>query len=150
MKYQHQFETKASLDTVVDFHRRASSMAAITPPPIIAQMHEAPEVLSDGSEMSFTLWMGPFPISWRARIEAQGPNSFVDRQLSGPFAQWVHQHTFEPLSANRTLVRDEIDVELSSHWFWKAVGWGMWLNLPILFAYRGWKTRRLLEKEVNE
>ncbi len=31
------------------------------------------------------------------------------------------------------------------HWFWRLVGMGMWLNLPILFAYRGWKTRQLLE-----
>jgi hypothetical protein len=47
---------------------------------------------------------------------------------------------------NKTLVIDQVEAELSDNWWWKAVGMGMWLNLPVLFAYRGWKTRRLLER----
>jgi hypothetical protein len=34
---------------------------------------------------------------------------------------------------------------LSSHWLWWIVGSGMWLTLPLLFAYRGWRTRHVLE-----
>ncbi|HRX05275.1 MAG TPA: hypothetical protein P5148_19150, partial [Anaerolineae bacterium] len=30
------------------------------------------------------------------------------------------------------------------HPIWGPVGLGMMLNLPLLFAYRGWQTRRLL------
>ncbi|MEZ4710842.1 MAG: hypothetical protein R3A44_26830 [Caldilineaceae bacterium] len=146
MKYTHKFEVRAPLAAVVDFHQRARSMAAITPPPIITQMHHAPEILVDGAEMAFTLWLGPLPIRWRARIEQEHGASFVDRQLSGPFAKWVHRHTFQEVEAGRTTVIDEIEAELKPSWLWKLIGLSMWLNLPVLFAYRGWKTRRLLEK----
>ncbi|MEZ4656833.1 MAG: hypothetical protein R2911_04620 [Caldilineaceae bacterium] len=148
MKYTHKFEVRAPLAAVADFHQRASSMAAITPPPIITQMHQAPATLADGAEMAFTLWLGPLPIRWRARIEQRGPHSFIDRQISGPFAKWVHQHTFHAVDTKRTIVMDEIEAELKPHLFWKIIGASMWLNLPILFAYRGWKTRRLLEREL--
>ena len=147
MNYSHKFRVKAPIDKVAEFHRRAHSMAAITPPPIITQMHRAPTQLKDGSEMAFTLWLGPVPIHWRARIEQLTQHSFVDRQLSGPFAKWVHQHTFQAVDAANTIVIDKIEAELKSHWFWKIIGMSMWFTLPLLFTYRGWKTARLLAAE---
>ena len=39
---------------------------------------------------------------------------------------------------------DEIDIESRAHPFWGPVGLGMALNLPLLFAFRGWQTCRLL------
>jgi ligand-binding SRPBCC domain-containing protein len=149
MHYHHRFEVAAPLVRVVEFHRQASSMAAITPPPIVVQMHQAPPVLQDGDEMRFTLWLGPLPIRWHARIERLPEGNFLDRQLSGPFARWEHRHTFEALDAQRTAVIDDVTAEYSSHWFWKFVGIGMWLSMPILFAFRGWMTRRLLERAAT-
>lgn len=35
------------------------------------------------------------------------PHAFSDRQLRGPFAEFRHRHTFEPVAAG-TLLRDEI------------------------------------------
>jgi ligand-binding SRPBCC domain-containing protein len=144
MKYQHEFTVKASLSAVAAFHRQSASMGAITPPPVIVQVHHAPPLLSEGDEMDFTLWLGPLPLHWLARIEQVTPISFVDRQVRGPFTQWVHHHTFMPLTETTTAVIDRVEVVPSSHPFWKLVGLGMWLSLPLLFAYRGWKTRRLL------
>lgn len=146
MNYSHTFKVQASLKTVADFHAHSSSMGAITPPPLIAQIHKAPTRLSEGDTMAFTLWLGPFPMRWLARIEAVSETGFADRQLQGPFKQWLHRHTFVPLADHTTEVVDEIDYILSSHPFWKVVGWSIGLNLPLLFAYRGWKTKRLLEK----
>jgi hypothetical protein len=31
-----------------------------------------------------------------------------------------------------------------NHPLWAAVGLGMWLGLPVLFAFRSWKTRKIL------
>jgi ligand-binding SRPBCC domain-containing protein len=146
MKYRHSFQIHAPLKIVADFHAHSSSMGAITPPPIITQIHEAPARLDEGDKMDFTLWLGPFPIRWLARIEDVSETGFADRQLRGPFTAWLHRHTFVPVDDQTTQVIDEIDYTLSSHLFWKVVGWGMGLNLPLLFAYRAWKTKRLLEK----
>ena len=93
MIYYHRFRVRASLARVAEFHSHAASMPAITPPPIIVQVHHAPPILANGDEMDFTMWLGPLPVHWLARIEAVSPAGFSDRQLRGPFAEWVHRHT---------------------------------------------------------
>lgn len=145
MNYTHKFVVDAPIADVIDFHSRSSSMGAITPPPIIAKVHSAPEILQDGDEMDFTLWLGPIPIHWLARIETVSPTSFIDAQISGPFAKWEHQHTFVARDDGKTEVHDEINAELKDNLLWKLVGLGMWSNMAVLFAFRGWKTRRILE-----
>ena len=145
MKYQHRFEVDAPLAAVADFHAQSASMGAITPPPVVVRVHRAPARLSDGQEMDFTMWLGPLPVHWLARIEEVSATGFIDRQLRGPFRRWVHRHTFVPVDETTTAVVDEIELELRSHLLWGLVGLGMSLSLPLLFAYRGWKTRRLIE-----
>jgi ligand-binding SRPBCC domain-containing protein len=146
MRFQHRFQVQAPLAAVAAFHRQSASMAAITPPPVLVRIHQAPALLQEGDQMAFTLWLGPLPLHWLARIEDVTPTGFVDRQLRGPFEQWVHRHTFHALSPTVTEVIDAIEITLSGRWYWKLVGGSMWLTLPLLFAYRGWQTKRLLEK----
>ena len=81
----------------------------------------------------------------RSGLTALSLTGFVDRQVQGPFQFWELHHTFVSLGAQATLVLDEIRAVQRRHVLWAAVGLGMWLNLPILFAFRAWKTRRLLE-----
>lgn len=144
MNFRHAFEVEASLETVGQFHRQSASMGRITPPPVVVQIHAAQPLLDEGAQMDFTLWLGPLPIRWLAQIEQVTANGFVDRQARGPFARWIHTHRFEAVAAKRTRVVDEIELELSRHWGWRLVGLGMWLSLPLLFAFRAWKTRRAL------
>ena len=145
MNYQHSFHVHAPLADVRQFHRLSASMGAITPPPVIVRVHQAPTVLEDGDEMDFTMWLGPLPVRWLARIEEVTESSFVDRMIQGPFSSWRHRHSFVTLDAQHTEVHDRVEATLSPHPFWNLVGRMMWLNLPVLFAYRGYKTRRLLE-----
>ena len=95
--------------------------------------------------MDFTLWLGPLPIHWVARIEETTPVSFVDRQSQGPFAAWEHLHTYVAQPDGSTVVDDRVTARLRKHPYWFFVGLGMWVTLPMLFAFRGWKTRRILE-----
>jgi ligand-binding SRPBCC domain-containing protein len=143
--YHHRFSVQASLDRVAEFHQHASSMAAITPPPIVVKIHHAPEVLMDGDRMDFTMWLGPLPVYWEAQIEAASPAGFTDRQVRGPFEAWAHRHSFIPVDEHTTEVVDEVSLDLRRHPFWGLVGLGMRLGLPFLFAFRAWKTRRMLE-----
>jgi len=145
MRYHHRFRVQAPLVRVAEFHSRSASMPAITPPPIIVRVQRAPAVLADGDEMDFTMWLGPFPIHWLARIEAVSPNGFTDRQLKGPFLEWVHRHSFVSVDEHNTDVLDEITLRLRPHWLWWPIGLGMRLGLPVLFAFRALKTKRQLE-----
>jgi len=120
-------------------------MGAITPPPIRVEMHRAPAALSSGSEMEFTLKFGPFRIPWLAQIDNVSSSGFTDRQVRGPFAEWIHNHTFVAVDEQTTKVVDEIHLRLRSEPVWWLVGIVMQLSLPVLFAFRGWKTKRILQ-----
>jgi ligand-binding SRPBCC domain-containing protein len=149
MKYVHRFVVQAPLSAVKHFHTRASTLKDITPPLIFMQVHNAPAVMGEGDTMDFTMWLGPIPIRWCARIENEHPRGFWDRQVSGPFASWLHHHSFAPLGPDQTEVLDEVEATLHSNWYYRIVGVAMWVGLPLLFAYRSWRTRSLLQNTAH-
>ncbi|MEO8071718.1 MAG: hypothetical protein ABI686_00575 [Acidobacteriota bacterium] len=55
------------------------------------------------------------------------PHVFVNEALKSPYKQWIHQHTFTKLSANQTLIEDEVKYHLPlepfgdlAHWYVSA------------------------------
>src|SRR5512133_1773295 len=146
MRFRHRFLVRAPLAAVAEFHREAASLPSITPPPLTARLESSPGALEAGDVMAFTLGVGPLRIRWVANIGESSPSGFTDRQLSGPCAIWVHRHGFTGLDGNTTEVVDRIEATLRPHPIYGPVGLAMWATLPVLFAYRGWKTRRLLRQ----
>ncbi|MEJ2599086.1 MAG: hypothetical protein P8Z00_12180 [Anaerolineales bacterium] len=140
----------APLEQVATFHRQSANMAAITPPPIIVRMHAAPEELLEGDQIAFTLWFGPLAVGWQARIKNVSQNGFEDQQIDGPFQKWTHYHRFNQLDEGLTEVKDEVHLRLDTKLPNLLIGLGMLLGMPVLFAYRSWKTRRLIESGVNK
>jgi ligand-binding SRPBCC domain-containing protein len=145
MRFEHRFRVEAPLSAVAEFHSRSASMPAITPPPVIVKVHSAPARLGSGDEMDFTLWAGPVPVRWVAAIEDASPDGFTDCQVRGPFARWQHRHRFLRVDEGTTDVVDQVEADLKKDPFWWLVGALMWAGMPALFAFRGWRTRRLLE-----
>lgn len=144
MRYNYSFTIDRSQAEVLEFHRHPSALVEITPLPITIRLQSAPDPLKEGDEMIFTTWLGPFPVGWRSRIEDVDDTGFIDRQIAGPFKRWVHRHSFAAIDEIRTEARDEIDYALRPHLIWGPVGLGMALGLPVLFLFRGWKTKRIL------
>jgi ligand-binding SRPBCC domain-containing protein len=147
MEYTSHFKVNAPIDSVRGFHLSAQSLRAITPPLIPMTSLNAPDVLSEGAQLGFTLWLGPMPVRWVARIEDMHEAGFVDRQISGPFAVWSHQHEFKVLDQNHTRVDDRVTYRLKSHPFWWLVGGLFVIGLPLLFRFRAYKTIKLLERK---
>ena len=145
MRYHHRFRVRAPLTAVADFHSRADSMAAITPPIMPVKMDSMPPKLASGHQMAFTMWLGPLPIRWRAYLSRLSSNGFTDHQIEGPFRYWIHTHSFICVDEHHTEVIDEVQAGLKWNLVWAPIGLAMWFGLPLLFAYRGWKTRRILE-----
>jgi ligand-binding SRPBCC domain-containing protein len=144
MKYQHRFRVQAPVEAVAEFHSYPDTMAAITPPPIFVQVHNAPARVVEGQQMDFTMWLGPLPLRWQAHFEDVTAVSFVDRMVQGPMRTWRHRHSFVAIDDHTTDVLDDVEIELRRHPLWGPVGLGMALNLPVLFAFRQWQTQRLL------
>ncbi len=82
------------MQAVAEFHSYPDAMAAITPPPIFVQVHQAPPRVAEGQQMDFTMWLGPLPLRWQARFEDVTAAGFVDRMVQGPLAAWSHRHSF--------------------------------------------------------
>jgi ligand-binding SRPBCC domain-containing protein len=150
MVYRHRFRVRAPIDEVAKFHSRASSLGAITPPPVSLSTKSDKAELVDGDEVELVLRLGPIAIPWLAKIVDLGPTGFRDVQLDGPFRRWEHIHEFESADGSTTDVVDTIRYELRAHLLWGPVGLAMGMSLPMLFAYRGWKTKRLLEPDGGD
>jgi ligand-binding SRPBCC domain-containing protein len=147
-RFEHRFRVKASLGAVAAFHQDSRALKLLTPPPVFVQMHRV-EPLAEGSVADFTLWLGPLPVRWVAVHTQVDPRTgFKDRQERGPFASWVHRHIFRAVDAETTEVIDEVEAEFGGGMM-GLIGRLMWLNLPLMFAYRGWATRRALEKPLS-
>ncbi len=149
MRYRHSFHVRAPLARVADFHRRAESLRLLTPPPTMLRILESPQVLATGDSMRFSMGMGPTRVEGVARIEESSETGFLDRQINGPFSTWSHRHTFVPIGAEMTEVRDEITADIKPHPVWGPVGLAMWAGLPALFEYRAFQTRGLLEPRTR-
>jgi ligand-binding SRPBCC domain-containing protein len=141
LNFRRSFTVEASVEEVAQFHSDTRALKVLTPPPLWMQPRQI-EPLSEGSRSEFVLWFGPVPIRWVARHSQVGEKGFVDQQEQGPFRRWVHRHEFTPLADHRTIVRDDISAQLSDQPLKWLVGAAMWLGLPVLFAYRAWRTRR--------
>lgn len=88
----------------------------LVPPPAIAaseRMAGAGSIL----EVSVRLlpWL-PLRVRWTAEIlDFEYLNFFRDRQTRGPFARWLHTHSFEEQlrdGVRGTLVRDQVEYEV--------------------------------------
>ena len=56
-----------------------------------------PVAMEAGALIDYRLRLHGFPLRWRTRISHyEPPHRFVDEQVRGPYALWVHTHTFAP------------------------------------------------------
>jgi len=147
-RFTHRFRAKAPINVVAAFHQDSRALKLLTPPPVFVQMH-CVNPLSEGSITDFTLWLGPLPVRWvAAHSEVDLLSGFTDTQIHGPFAFWVHRHSFQPCGSGETEVIDDIQAEFGRG-FSGLLGRLMWVNLPFMFFYRAWITRRTIEKSLK-
>ena len=133
----------APLGTVFGFHERADALLLLSPafPPV--RVLQKMGGIEAGSQVE--LKIGPF--RWVALHSAFEKNRFFeDRQISGPFAKWVHRHEFESVG-NSTRMTDRIEYQLpGGRWVNRLFGWAVQLGLRPMFRHRHLTTKLYCER----
>ncbi len=129
----HRLETEqvvsSDLARTFAFFADAGNLEAITPPFLRFRIiTPRPIAMAVGTLIDYRLSLHGVPIHWRTRIDEWHPAEeasvasvagfvdrqvagFVDRQVAGPYAAWIHRHTFTP-HPRGTVVRDRVDYAL--------------------------------------
>ena len=135
---------------VFEFFSRPENLQQITPPWLDFRIVTAPPDLAPGSLIRYKLRWHLLPLRWTTKITAwDPPHSFVDRQLSGPYALWNHEHWFTEQNQS-TLMRDRVTYAL-------PLGFAGRLAHPLLvgrdveriFDYRAEAMRRLFPERTG-
>lgn len=103
-----------SLEDTFAFFSDAYNLEKITPEFLRFKiLTPRPLAMKAGAIIEYSLSLFGVPFKWKTLIEQWEPGiKFVDRQLKGPYALWVHTHSFEALGADRTLMKDRVEYQI--------------------------------------
>jgi ligand-binding SRPBCC domain-containing protein len=92
------------------FFADAANLERLTPSWLRFSIRTAmPAVMRAGLEIEYRIHLYGLPIRWVSGIEVWEPRvRFVDRQLTGPYAWWRHEHRFEA-AGEATRVIDDVE-----------------------------------------
>jgi ligand-binding SRPBCC domain-containing protein len=123
---------------VFKFFADAGNLEHITPAELRFHITTPGKIeMAAGTLIDYDLTLRGFRVRWRTEISVWDPPfEFVDRQLKGPYSEWVHRHKFTELEPGSTLIEDEVKYRIP---FWPLGELGHFLvrrELKYIFDHR--------------
>jgi ligand-binding SRPBCC domain-containing protein len=134
---------------VFEFFSDAGNLEQITPPELNFHiLTPLPIEMRAGALIDYQLRLYGFPLKWRTEISRwEPPELFVDTQISGPYSQWIHTHSFTELDENRTQIDDEVRFRLPFEPLGLLALPFVRRQLDYIFDYRQKRVAELLGKQ---
>jgi ligand-binding SRPBCC domain-containing protein len=140
-----------SRERVFEFFADAANLERITPPELSFHIiTPQPIEVHKGTLIDYKLKLHGLPITWRTEITTWNPPfEFVDTQLRGPYAQWIHRHTFTEIDKRKTLIEDEVRYRLPLEPLGDIAHFIVRRELNYIFDYRQKAVRTILSGKGN-
>jgi ligand-binding SRPBCC domain-containing protein len=123
-------------DRVFEFFADPANLERITPPELRFNIVSTPGRLEEGSLIEYRLRLLRLRFGWLTRIATwDPPREFADEQLKGPYASWVHRHSFHE-EPGGTRVEDEVRFRLPFHPLGEVAAPIVAAQLRRIFRYR--------------
>jgi ligand-binding SRPBCC domain-containing protein len=143
-------------EEVFSFFAEAGNLETITPPELHFHIISArPLVIGEGTHIEYRLRLFGIPFSWLTKIVLwDPPREFVDRQVRGPYKQWIHTHRFVEVNGS-TQISDLVHYRLPLFPFGELAYPFVHLQLRRIFAYRqrtiweNWKNGRVKHGKIR-
>jgi ligand-binding SRPBCC domain-containing protein len=113
--YQRSVDIDVPADVLYRFHLDTRNAPLISPPGARFLAIEGDFPLEVGAEVTLRLKQAPIPFAqtWRIRVAELVPGRLVvDEALRSPFAEWRHEHRFDPLGPDRARMTDHVTYRL--------------------------------------
>lgn len=136
---------RAPLEAVFGFFCAAENLERITPPELGFRIETpVPIAMGEGARIDYRLSILGVPFRWETEItEWRPPHGFVDTQVGGPYAEWVHRHGFRA-EGEWTVIEDEVRYRLPVPVLGEVARPLVRLHLGRIFRYRQRRIRELL------
>lgn len=133
------------IDEVFAFFADAGNLERITPPELNFRiLTQLPIAVRQGTLIDYRLRLFGIPFAWQTEIVCwEPPHRFVDRQLQGPYRQWIHSHRFSE-RAGLTTIEDEVRYRLPCWPMGELALPVVRLQLRRIFSYRQKSIRSIL------
>ena len=139
-----------SREELFAWHSRPGAFDRLAPPWETLRVIERGGGIEAGGFLHMALKKGPLWLRWDAEhTDYDPPGRFVDRQVRGPFAEWVHEHLCLESGGGRSELHDRVTYRLPGGALGQALGGAKASrDLRRLFAFRHARTRRDLERHA--
>jgi ligand-binding SRPBCC domain-containing protein len=147
MRMHRETLVHAPLARAFAFFADAANLERLTPSWLRFSIRtEMPVVMRAGLEIEYCIHLYGFPIRWVSVIEIWEPAvRFVDRQLTGPYLWWRHEHRFEA-AGEATRVIDDVEYLPRAAWMTRQL---VKRDVERIFAYRQAALERIFRLPVS-